>query len=673
MRVHFNEKLTPSPASTRLHQFAMRPTRALGGVILLLVVLLNLYLLFRSYSPVSVVPESTHTEGASAKPDKFHKNEWGSDTASSRDDTKDKPKGSSKDDSRENPKAEFIGDASNHNAADEFIGPSHSDTTGSRAHDSTSHDSTSHDSTSHDSAAHDTKDSTSKGSSSPKQSGDSNANYLYNHNEFAPQYKEGVQKIKVLLDEMADVHPGAGPFDPEKDYHRQIQIDTQLREQGELPATSLILGMYLQLKDKDVAALQKSHRRIMDLLPEKVPENAFGGRGVVMTGGGKYFPMVLTAIKWLRDVDAHVPIEVFMADNSEYEKEFCDDLFPKLNVQCRVIRDIYGAQLSAKLGSQYALKPLAILASKFDDIFFMDADSYPLESVNHIFDWSVYKDTGYILNSDYWPRYISPRFYEIVGRKLGGRVTGDKDDHALLQSDRENAIPGPSTESGQIYIRKSQHIRSLMLAMYYNLYGPDVYFPLLMQNGHGEGDKDTYVAAAVICNESYYQTNRRPVTLGPHKEDGSYQGFAMGQPDAITDYARFELGDLTVKEKFTQLHANSIKSNIKYLMMPKSDVIRGAPQLRQHRYLGNMENIKKEMLTDEDLELRLFGAMRDVACDWVLEQGYTPVDWKSEDPKRFCRVLKAHTKWLAQNPNVEAPDYSLHWFDLDRDGKIPNN
>lgn len=656
----------------------MRPTRALGGVVLLLVVLLNLFLLFRSYNFIPVVPETTHPEAASTKPDRFHNEEWGSDTAADRNgavgNSKDESKDSSKGSSRGGSKPEFIGDSKggsgaqvpNHDAALDFIGPGDDDLS---SHDSTSgHDSTSE----HDSSfKHDSSTNTKGSSTTPKQSAP-NAEYLYNHNEFAPQYNKGIQEIKNLLSKMADVHPGAGPFDPKKDYLRQIQSDTQLRQQGDLPATSLILSMYLQLSDNDVAALQKSHERVMRLLPEHVPEEAFGGRGVVMTGGGKYFPMVLTAIKWLRDVDPHVPVEVFMADKSEYEKAFCDDLFPKLNVQCRVIQDIYGAQLHAKLDSQYALKPLAILASKFNDIFFMDADSYPLESVNRIFDWDIFRETGYILNSDYWPRYISPRFYEVVGRTLGGRALGDKDDHALLQSDRENAIPGPSTESGQVYVRKSMHIRSLMLAMYYNLYGPDVYFPLLMQNGQGEGDKDTYVAAAIICNESYFQTNRSPTTVGQHKEDGSYKGYAMGQPDAITDYARNEQGDLNVEEKFTQLHANSIKSNIKYLLMGTSEDGRGAPPLRQHRFFGDMDNVRREMRTDEDLELRLFGVMRDVACDWVVKDGYVPIDWKGEDPKRFCRVLKAHTKWLAQHPDVEAPGNALFWYDLDKDGKIPN-
>lgn len=487
------------------------------------------------------------------------------------------------------------------------------------------------------------------------------------HKSSNGDYNTGINEIKRMISELADVDPGTAPFTVEKSYLRDIKSDSDIQDSGELPPTSTILGFYLQVTEEEKQALSHSHQRVMSLLPTEVPKGTFAGRGIVMTGGGKYFPMVLTAIKWLRDNDPHTPVEVFMSDKSEYEPRFCEDLFPKLNVECQVLEDIYGKELSAKLKSQYAFKPLAILASKFDDVYFMDADSYPLHNVNEIFDWDVYKDTGYILNSDMWTRYISPRYYDIVGITLGGRARGKSTDHALLQHDRENAVPGLSTESGQVYIRKSQHIRSLMLATYYNLYGPGYYFPLLMQNGHGEGDKDTFAAAAVICNEPYYQTGARPSVLGQHFP-GSFQVQALVQPDPRTDYEKFVLGkDVEVKSQ--QVHINGVKSNIKYLLMP-SGGMRGTPQLQQIRYLGKMEDIRREGRTDEDIEQRMFRTMGDVACGWALKDGYIPNDWEDQDLTRLCSILRAHTQYLMGHPEAGTAAEALHWDDLYRSGKV---
>lgn len=502
--------------------------------------------------------------------------------------------------------------------------------------------------------------------SAPSSKGDKSTHNEQQFNE--ESYSSGLKEIKRIISDLADIRPGSQPFTVENSYFRDIKSDTPIQESGELPATSMILGLYLQVTEQEKNALSESHQRVMSTLPTEVPKGAYSGRGIVMTGGGKYFPIVLTALKWLRDNDPHTPVEIFMADSSEYEKHFCDDLFPKLNVECRVLEDIYGSELSSKLKSQYAFKPLAILASKFDDVYFMDADSYPINSVGELFDWDVYQDTGYILNSDLWPRYISPRYYDVVGITLGGRARGKNTDHALLQSDRENAVPGLSTESGQVYVRKSQHIRSLMLAMYYNLYGPGYYFPLLMQNGHGEGDKDTYAAAALVCNESYYQSDMRPSVLGQHL-GGDFKVHAMVQPDPRTDYEKFVL-EKDVEVKSQQIHINGVKSNIKYLMMDVVDPIRGAPRLRQQRYLGNMDDIKREGRTNVDVEERLFRTMGDVTCGWALKDGFIPKDWEDQDLTRLCSVLRAHTKWLKEHPDVQSPDDAPFWYDLYVNGMV---
>lgn len=485
----------------------------------------------------------------------------------------------------------------------------------------------------------------------------------------APNYQKGLKSIKNTIDALLKVPPRAGPFG-ENHYNRHIHDDSEKILKGELPLTSEILSMYLQLSDKELEVLKKSHNRAMRILPNTVVPNAFTGRGIVTTGGGQYFPMVLTAIRWVREQDPDIPIEVFMLDASEYEKGFCEDLFPSLNVECIVAEQVYGKKLSRKLVSGFALKPLALLTSKFDDIYFMDADSFPLKDINEIFDWDLYQEVGYILNRDYWSRTVSPHYYEVADHPLGERIFGNDECGVLLQADRKDAVISASTESGQIFINKSKHIRSLMLAMYYNLYGDGVYFPLLTMGGPGEGDKDTYASAAVICYETFFQTDGKPETLGQWHKD-KFHGYVMLQPDPRDDYLKYSEGINETTVHAAQLHSSSLKANIRYLLKNSKNA-RGYPSLRKTRFFGNMSEIRKKTNDNVDVELRFFDAMRYVACNWVVRDNYVPRDWQGQDTTQFCRILTAHTKYLKGNPTVPRDDdKEIYWLDLDEEELVP--
>ena len=88
------------------------------------------------------------------------------------------------------------------------------------------------------------------------------------------------------------------------------------------------------------------------------------------------------------------------------------------------------------------LKVLAMLASSFEDNLFLDADSIPLVDIEPVFEQEPYKSHGYVLWPDFWYRTTSPRFYDIAGVKLGGRVRGDLsviDPDLIPQADLEGA------------------------------------------------------------------------------------------------------------------------------------------------------------------------------------------------------------------------------------------
>jgi alpha 1,2-mannosyltransferase len=81
-------------------------------------------------------------------------------------------------------------------------------------------------------------------------------------------------------------------------------------------------------------------------------------------------------------------------------------------------------------------------------------------------------------------------------------------------------IPAPPiyvralTESGEILYSKSKHNLSIMLATYYNYYGPDFYYPLQSQGAPGEGDKETFLWSAVALSEPFYTVKTKVRALG---------------------------------------------------------------------------------------------------------------------------------------------------------------
>jgi alpha 1,2-mannosyltransferase len=63
-------------------------------------------------------------------------------------------------------------------------------------------------------------------------------------------------------------------------------------------------------------------------------------------------------------------------------------------------------------------------------------------------------------------------------------------------------------------ISKRKHSLSLLLALYYNFYGPRFYYKLLCQMAAGEGDKETWLAAVTALNKTYYQVREGTQPVG---------------------------------------------------------------------------------------------------------------------------------------------------------------
>ncbi|KAJ5144902.1 hypothetical protein N7448_002294 [Penicillium atrosanguineum] len=306
----------------------------------------------------------------------------------------------------------------------------------------------------------------------------------------------------------------------------------------------------LKMTTRDILRMKRAHIEFVDAITTDPPQLAYvpGTKGIVTTAGGAYLPVLVISLRMLRRTGSFLPMEVFLASRDEYEEYICDTVLPSLDARCIVLSDVLNAVPKSNKIEKYQLKPFAMLFSSFEEILFLDADAFPILKPELIFEEAPFKDTKFVTWPDFWASTASPFYYEISSQQV-----------APMDSRQ-------STESGEVIISKRTHLRTLLLSTYYNFWGPTHYYRLLTQGAAGEGDKETFVAAAVALSEPFYQVSESICAMG-HATKGGLAGSAMAQFDPIEDYRLTQQGEWRVNgSKATQprpffIHANFPKFN----------------------------------------------------------------------------------------------------------------
>lgn len=343
----------------------------------------------------------------------------------------------------------------------------------------------------------------------------------------------------------------------------------------------------------------------------------FSGKGVVTTAGGAYFAPAIVSIRMLRRV-SDLPVQVFIGDKSEYEPEICEHVLPALNAVCFIISD-YLAQDSVDV-SHFQLNSLAMLFSSFEDIVWLDSDCFPVHDPVMLLEAEPFLSNGLVTWPDYWKSTEDPVFYNIAGM-------------SVFPPD----MPARSTESGEMLISKSKHLSTLLLASYYNVYGPQYYYPILSQGATGEGDKETFLAAAVVLGVPYYRVKEHVGTLGYHTAEGGFKGGAMVQFHPGDDLAHYngtwatEHVSGALRPFF--LHAHMPKLNVAHLLDGGATIT--TPTGQPLRLWGDVEGVKKQF-NGRDMEKEVWEEMKKTTCE--LEN--TMKDW--EGRSQLCTRVKEH-------------------------------
>lgn len=356
----------------------------------------------------------------------------------------------------------------------------------------------------------------------------------------------------------------------------------------------------------------------------------FKGRGIVIVGGGEYFGPAIISLHMLRRTGCKLPVEIFVPDENEYEEEICENYLKKLDAKCVVLSHILD-QSTIKTGegkgtekvdmktTHYQLKALALLLSSFSDALLLDSDSIPLsDPTTTIFDTDPYISKGMVIWPDFWRATESPKFWTIAGR-------------TSFPTD----LPGTSSETGQLIVNKATHLAPLLLATYYNIFGPDYYYPLQSQGALGQGDKETFLAAVATLNATYYRVRTSASSLG--RNDGLQdRGTAMVQHSPADDFRYHSKGtssppsSKSIRAIF--LHSNTPKMNAGHLV-DEGDLVASDGETRL-RLLGTKDALTKQF--GSDIEQTLWELLVQTGC----ELQDVMKEWKTRE--KMCERLEEH-------------------------------
>ncbi|KAI4145070.1 MAG: hypothetical protein LQ340_006432 [Diploschistes diacapsis] len=351
--------------------------------------------------------------------------------------------------------------------------------------------------------------------------------------------------LQPMLDDNApNANKPSKNYDVGSPYFDQIEVDKPFEDGLSMPSTDV-----LKMRDLHTKFVANMSQKLPSYFPtQKAPK-----RGIVTVAGGYHFPIFFVSLRMLRRTGTNLPIEVFLPTEDDYEPEMCEEILPQYNAKCITLTSVFnsgdGTHKPAKGIVKFQYKIFSILFSSFEEVLFLDSDSFPLQNPDPLFDSAPFKETGMITWPDIWAISTSPIYY-LISNQPPPRIS-------------ERA----SMESGQIMVSKKRHHQTLVLSSYYNYHGPDLYYDLLCQGGNGIGDKETFHPAATALGLPLYAVGEAVKTVGHAKTTPpKHYVFAMIQYDPLEDYERTKHGKVVEKARPFFLHANTPKWNPKNVL-----------------------------------------------------------------------------------------------------------
>jgi len=267
--------------------------------------------------------------------------------------------------------------------------------------------------------------------------------------------------------------------------------------------------------------------------PPSYPEQKFAGRGIVICAGGpRYFTCAYVLLHMLRNaLGCTLPVQIWHLGAAELSPA----MRGLLEAQCAEIIDAATLleHYPARINNGWALKPYAVMHSRFAEVLSLDADAVPLTSPEAVFDWPEYTKTG----AFFWPDRVDVALANPVWETLG------------LEPRREVGF-----ETGQFVVDKRSCWASLALTVTLNSQSEQIYTMIY-------GEKDSFLLAFLLTRQNFTLVPHRPLFFesdfiqldpsgAPFIHHRTFSKFAFAGPnrpifgDRLTKAAEAALADL---------------------------------------------------------------------------------------------------------------------------------
>ncbi|KAJ5671952.1 mannosyltransferase [Penicillium longicatenatum] len=388
-----------------------------------------------------------------------------------------------------------------------------------------------------------------------------------------------------------------------------------------------IQGPMQEAHDRFVAAINQQKAR---------PYNK-GTKGIVSSAGGEYLPTFVASLRMIRRTGCELPVEVFLIDWVEYEPYICEVVLPQLNAQCKILEDILDVVRDGKgkptkpiKVEHFQIKPFAMLLSSFESFVWLDADCVPLHDPTVLLDSDPFTSTGLVTWPDFWANTASSLYFNI-SRQPEPAMTARA-----------------ATESGIMLISKKTQFTTLLLAVYYNYYGPEYYWPLLGQGAYGQGDKDTFIQAAGALDASFHTVSEPVVAVERDYDNGAWTFTGMAQADPMEDYS------LTSQDIWRVTNATAANAPRIFFLHASNPKFNAALELVKKSRKGRLYTRPEEALRrfGYDFEKSYWEEAITVTC--TLEHAFD--SWKKSS--ELCEDMQQHWNQTFSDPDAEAPEFS---------------
>jgi len=133
------------------------------------------------------------------------------------------------------------------------------------------------------------------------------------------------------------------------------------------------------------------------------------GKGIVICVPNRYFHLVRNSIDTFRNVlNTTLPIEIFYNNDEDLSMENRKILMKYNNIYISDISKYFNNDIT-KI-RRWAIKPFAILASRFEEVILIDADAFYIKDPSELFNDSGYIEKGSLFFKDRTLKYTSKRY-----------------------------------------------------------------------------------------------------------------------------------------------------------------------------------------------------------------------------------------------------------------------